>query len=170
MSSHICEDMKIFAMTPEDWASVREIYLQGIATGEATFETNAPGWEQWDANHHHFARLVSKENENVSAWAALSCVSTRLAYAGVAEVSVYVAEEARARGLGQRLLEALIAESEMNGIWMLQASIFPENVASLMLHRRCGFREVGKRERIAKLNDVWRSTLLLERRSQIVGI
>lgn len=156
-------------MTPADWPFVMEIYLEGIATGDATFETSAPNWEQWDANHHQFARLVIKQAKTVVGWAALSRVSARQAYVGVAEVSVYVAEQSRGQGLGRQLLEALIADSEMSGIWTLQASVFPENVASRMLHRHCGFREVGERVRIAKLNGVWRSTLLLERRSKVVG-
>jgi L-amino acid N-acyltransferase YncA len=162
--------MKISAMVAGDWASVRKIYLEGIATGDATFETIAPSWEQWNANHHHFARLVAKDHEIVKGWAALSRVSARSAYAGIAEVSVYLAVESRGQGLGRQLLETLIAESELNRIWMLQASVFPENVASRMLHRRCGFREVGERERIAKLNGVWRSTILMERRSGVVGV
>jgi phosphinothricin acetyltransferase len=157
-------------MLPFDWAAVREIYLQGIATRQATFETQAPSWEVWDAAHFTFARLVAREAESVVGWAALSPVSARRAYAGVAEVSVYVAQSKRGFGLGTHLLEALIAASEENGIWSLQAVMFPENAATVALHRRCGFRDVGRRERIAKLDSVWRDTILLERRSPKIGI
>lgn len=150
-----------------DWEQVRAIYLEGIRTGHATFETEAPGWERWDEAHLPFARLVMRDGVAVLGWAALSPVSQREVYRGVAEVTVYVAEAARGRGIGRALLEALIAESERNGIWTLQASIFPENTASVVLHRRCGFREVGRRERIAKLHGVWRDTLLFERRSEV---
>lgn len=154
-------------MRASDWEQVREIYLQGIRTGHATFETEAPSWERWDEAHLPIARLVMREGGSVLGWAALSPVSKRQVYRGVAEVTVYVAENARGQGIGRVLLEALIAEAEANGIWTLQASIFPENVASVELHRRCGFREVGRRERIAMLQNVWRDTLLLERRSKV---
>jgi L-amino acid N-acyltransferase YncA len=156
-------------MLPDDWPAVRHIYLEGIAAGHATFETDAPTWEHWDRGHHSFGRLVVRINDEILGWAALSGVSTRQVYAGVAEVSVYVAETSRGHGLGRVLLEALIEEAERNGIWTLQASIFSENVASIKLHRHCGFSEVGRRERIAKLNGVWRDTILLERRSGVVG-
>ena len=149
-----------------DWEQVRSIYLQGIKAGNSTFETDAPSWELWDAAHHTFARLVARDGNEVLGWAALSPVSKRTVYRGVAEVTVYIAESARGQGIGRVLLEALIAESERNGIWTLQASIFPENTASAQLHLRCGFREVGRRERIAMLNGVWRDTLLLERRTK----
>lgn len=152
-------------MQASDWEQVRAIYLEGIRSGHATFETDAPSWEKWDEGHHQFARLVMREGEAVLGWAALSPVSKRHVYRGVAEVTVYVSETARGQGIGRALLEALIEESEKNGIWTLQASIFPENIASVQLHRRCGFREVGRRERIAMLNGVWRDTLLFERRS-----
>lgn len=155
-------------MRDGDWEQVRAIYLEGIHTGDATFETEAPSWERWDESHLSFARLVLREDAAVLGWAALSPVSKREVYRGVAEVTVYVAEAARGRGIGRALLEALIAESERNGIWTLQASIFPENTASLELHRRCGFREVGRRERIAQLHGIWRDTLLFERRSVAV--
>ena len=157
-------------MLSSDWPAVREIYLEGIATLQATFEREAPTWEAWDANHLPFARLAGRKDEVVVGWAALSPVSSRKAYAGVAEVSVYVAQSQRGCGLGRQLLEALIGESETNGIWSLQAVMFPENAASVALHRRCGFREVGRRERIGKLDGVWRDTILLERRSRRVGI
>jgi phosphinothricin acetyltransferase len=151
-------------MTPDDWEQVRSIYLEGILTGNATFETAAPSWEKWDEGHLPIARLVMRDEEEVLGWAALSPVSKRDVYRGVVEVTVYVAESARGKGIGRALLEALIAESEKNGIWTMQASIFPENTASVELHAKCGFREVGRRERIAMLNGVWRDTLLFERR------
>ena len=160
----------IEVMAAGDWPVVRAIYLEGIATGEATFETEAPAWEEWDAAHLSFARLVARAGGNVSGWAALSSVSRRKAYAGVAEVSVYVAEHSRGRGIGRALLEQLIRESKQNGIWTLQAAVFPENAATIALHRRCGFREAGRRERISKLNGSWRDTILLERRSKTVGV
>ena len=157
-------------MKPGDWEQVRSIYLEGIATGYTTFETDAPSWEKWDAGHLQVARLVARKRDRVLGWAALSSVSKRDAYRGVAELSVSVAEASRGQGIGRALLEALIAESERNDIWTLQAAIFPENTASVKLHLRSGFREVGRRERIGKLNGSWRDTLLFERRSKIVGI
>jgi phosphinothricin acetyltransferase len=161
--------LAIEQMRPVDWAEVRAIYLEGIAMGHATFETDAPPWEVWDAAHLRFARLVARAGRTISGWAALSPVSQRQTYAGVAEVSVYVAANHRNAGVGRTLLERLIAESEGNGIWTLQAAVFPENVATIALHLRCGFREVGRRERIGKLNGEWRNTILLERRSAVIG-
>ena len=159
-------DVIIDQMRVSDWEQVRAIYLEGIRSGHSTFETEAPSWEKWDEGHLSIARLVMRDGETVLGWAALSPVSKRHVYRGVAEVTVYVSENAQGRGIGRALLEALIDESEKNGIWMLQASIFPENTASVQLHLRCGFREVGRRERIAMLNGVWRDTLLFERRSR----
>ena len=161
--------LAIEQMRPVDWAEVKAIYGEGIATGHATFETEAPVWEAWDTAHLRFARLVARYGQAISGWAALSPVSRRRAYAGVAEVSVYVAVNHRNAGVGRALLDALIAESERNGIWMLQALVFPENAATIALHLRCGFREVGRRERIGKLNGEWRDTILLERRSARIG-
>jgi len=152
-------------MMPADWPTVRSIYLEGIASGNSTFETNAPSWEEWDGAHLPIARLVMREGDKVLGWAALSPISKRSVYRGVAEVTVYVAESARGEGIGHTLLEALVHASERNGIWTLQASIFPENTASVKLHVRCGFREIGRREKIAMLSGVWRDTLLFERRS-----
>lgn len=157
-------------MQPSDWDEVREIYLQGITAGQATFETEAPSRESWDANHLACARLVARDDERVIGWAALSPVSARRAYAGVAEESVYVAFDRHGMGVGRQLLEALISESEQNGIWTLQAVMFPENLASVALHRGCGFSEVGRRDRISELNGVWRDTVLLERRSTRIGV
>lgn len=162
-------DLSLDELRPEDWVPARSIYLEGIATGDATFETEAPEWEHWDRAHLSFARIAARDKNLLVGWAALSPVSARSVYSGVAEVSVYVAEAARGKGIGERLLLALIAEAERHNIWTLQASIFPENVASVELHRKCGFREVGRRERLGKLNGVWRDVLLLERRSLAVG-
>jgi len=156
-------------MRAEDWGAVEAIYREGIATGNATFETETPSWEQWDARHLQIARLVVRDEEGVCGWGALSPVSMRRVYAGVAEVSVYVAERARGRGFGKVLLEGLIRESERHGIWTLQAGIFPENAASVRLHAACGFRAVGRRERLGMLRGVWRDTVLMERRSAVVG-
>jgi len=157
-------------MLAGDWEEVRNIYAEGIATGQATFETETPSWEAWDVSHLPCARLVARIAETIVGWAALSPVSARKAYAGVAEVSVYVGQSQRGAGFGRQLLEAVILESEANGIWSLQAVMFPENAASVALHRRSGFNEVGRRERIGKLNGVWRDTVLLERRSPQIGI
>ena len=156
-------------MLPVHWPEVRAVYLEGLATGDATFETEAPDWERWDAAHLRACRLVALAGERVAGWAALSPVSARKVYAGVAEVSVYVAAEFRGQGVGRALLAALVQASEAEGIWTLQAGIFPENVASVRLHKACGFREVGRRERVGKLRGRWRDTVLLERRSQTVG-
>jgi L-amino acid N-acyltransferase YncA len=161
---------EITFMRAENWPAVREIYSEGIATGNATFETEIPDWEKWDSSHRKDCRLVARRGEQVLGWAALSPVSARRVYAGVAEVSVYVATAARGTGVGKSLLQALIAESELHGIWTLQAGIFPENIVSVALHKSCGFREVGVRQRVGKLGEVWRDVLMLERRSATVGI
>ncbi len=177
-------DYPILPMPPDSWPAVREIYREGIATGNATFETELPDWERWDNSHRKDCRLVALEpideavaelliplsKLHVLGWAALSPVSSRRVYAGMAEVSVYVAAAARWRGVGKALLEALVQESEVNGVWTLQAGIFPENAASIALHKSCGFREVGVRRRIGKLGDTWRDVLMLERRSSTVGV
>jgi len=164
---------RIIPLTAEHWPALREIYREGIATGYATFETEIPEWERWDRSHGQDCRLVAvgtDDSSNILGWAALSPVSARRAYQGVAEVSVYVAAAARGLGIGKALLRALIEESEAQGTWTLQAGIFPENAASIALHKSCGFREVGIRSRIAKLGDGWRDVLLLERRSSSVGL
>jgi phosphinothricin acetyltransferase len=159
----------IAALSPEDWNDVRRIYVEGIATGNATFETEPPAWEAWDGSHRADSRLVARSGGRFVGWAALSKVSERCAYGGVAEVSVYVAADARGRGVGRRLLEELVRSSEEAGVWTLQAGIFPENVASIALHERCGFRLVGVRERLGKLRGAWRDVALLERRSRRVA-
>jgi L-amino acid N-acyltransferase YncA len=157
--------MEIRAMEPRDWPAVKTVYEQGIATKAATFETAVPSWEEWDAGHLVDLRLVAEERGEVVGWAALSPVSRRPCYAGVAENSVYVAEAARGRGVGAALLTRLLAEADEAGFWTIQTSIFPENAASVELHRRCGFRVVGTRERIGQLDGVWRDTVLMERRA-----
>ncbi len=157
-------------MAAGDWPAVARIYEAGIATGNATFETSSPSYDDWDASHLHDHRLVAIADGEVAGWAALSPVSDRCAYAGVAENSVYVDPDHRGQGVGRALLEALIAGAEATGIWTIQTGIFPENQASLALHERCGFRIVGRRHRIGQLDGVWRDTLLLERRSSRVGV
>jgi L-amino acid N-acyltransferase YncA len=156
-------------MSPADWPAVRAVYAEGIAGRNATFETDVPAWEAWDSAHHRHGRLVAREGNEVVGWAALSPVSDRCAYAGVAEVSIYVAARARGRGVGGALLRALIEASERAGVWTLQGGVFPENEASLALMKACGFRTVGTRERLGSLEGKWRDVVLLERRSQLVG-
>lgn len=157
-------------MHDTDWDQVRSIYLEGIVTGQATFETTAPDWKKWDADHLDEPRLVCRQDGAVVGWAALSPVSGRCVYAGVAEVSVYVSEKCRGLGVGQSLLATLVERAEKLGIWTLQAGIFPENRASVQLHIKSGFRQVGRRERLGKLAGVWRDVLLLERRSKVAGV
>ena len=155
-------------MRPDDWPSVARIYEDGIATGMATFEAGVPSWEEWDSSHLTHGRLVAMEADTVIGWGALSPVSNRCAYAGVAEVSVYVAPAMAGRGVGTLLLAALVSESEQAGIWTLEARMFPENRASVAIHSRSGFRVVGQRQRLGKLNGRWRDVLLMERRSGVV--
>ena len=156
-------------MRDGDWEAVKTIYEEGIATGNATVDTSAPTWELWNSSHRLDCRLVAKESEQVIGWAALSPVSLRNAYSGVAEVSVYVAEKSRGNGAGKLLLKSLVSSSESAGIWTLQAMIFMENKASIALHASCEFRSVGTRERIGCLSGHWRNTLLMERRSKVIG-
>jgi phosphinothricin acetyltransferase len=163
------KEITIEPMQPQHWQQVAAIYQEGIATGQATFEMAVPSFEHWDRNHLPIARFIAGHGGNIVGWAALSPVSQRQVYAGVAEVSVYVAAAGRGSGVGRQLLQSLIDESERNGIWTLQAGIFPENAASIALHLACGFREVGRRERIGKMNGQWRDTLLFERRSSRIG-
>ena len=152
-------------MGPGDWPHISRIYAAGIATRNATFETEVPSFEEWDAAHLPSHRYVATDGDQVIGWVALTTYSDRCCYEGVADLSVYVDPEAQGRGVGRALLEQLVASAEAAGIWTLQAGIFPENEASLALHRRCGFRLVGTRERIGRLDGVWRDVLLLERRS-----
>jgi phosphinothricin acetyltransferase len=161
--------IEIAALEECHWTSVSEIYRQGMETGNATFETSLPRWDTWNSAHLPGCRVVARDGPDIVGWAALSSVSGRSVYAGVAEVSVYVANQARARGVGRALLEALVEQSEQAGIWTLQAGIFPENAASLALHQSCGFRTIGRRQKIGQRQGVWRDVLLLERRSARVG-
>ena len=149
-----------------DWDQIRDIYLEGIKTGDATFETAPPSWEDWDVNHIKSCRLATKKGEEVYGWAALSPFSRRKVYSGVAEVSIYVRKNQRGKGIGEVLLKELIKKSEENGFWTLQASIFPENKASIIIHKKCGFRVVGIREKVGKMeNGRWRDVILMERRT-----
>ena len=162
--------LQIEPLTPEHWPTVRSIYVEGIATGDATFQQTAPEWKEWDEAHLQLCRMVAKEGDEVIGWAALTPVSRRPVYAGVAEMSIYVAEKARSRGIGTYLITRLIADSEAAGIWTLQAGIFPENEASMRLHIAAGFRVVGTRVRLGILNGRWRDVTLLERRSSVAGV
>jgi len=157
-------DLNLRNLVPDDWAGVERIYAEGIATRLATFETATPSWEEWDAGHLAAPRLVATLGDTMAGWAALSPVSRRTAYRGVAEVSVYVAESARRRGVGRALLGALLERADAAGLWTLQATIFAENLPSIRLHEEAGFRRVGRRERIAPLDGRWRDTVLYERR------
>jgi L-amino acid N-acyltransferase YncA len=163
-------DVVIRPMAPSDAEGVLAAYAEGIEDGQATFETVCPGWAEWDAAHLAACRFVAVIGGRVSGWAALNPVSKRACYRGVAEVSVYVAREARGKNLGRRLLDALVEASERAGFWTLQGSTFEDNAASLALQRACGFRVVGRRERIAQRLGQWRSTILTERRSRTAGV
>jgi len=165
----------IDVMKPEDWEPIRAIYMEGVETGNATFETGAPDWEKWHDGHLTECRLAARKNNVVLGWVALSPVSNRCVYAGIAEVSLYVADAYRSIGIGSALLSALINASEKAGIWSLQAGIFPENAASLGLFKKHGFRELGRREKAGKMTygiyaGQWRDVVLMERRSTIVGV
>ncbi|NCF69650.1 MAG: GNAT family N-acetyltransferase [Chloroflexi bacterium] len=162
-------NLTVDKMRAGDWQAVRRIYQEGLETGQATFETDVPSWEVWNSSKHIDGRLVAKSEDKIVGWAALSPVSKREVYAGVAEVSIYVTTAVRGEGIGKLLLRALVEASEQAGIWTLQASVFPENETSVALHAACGFRIVGQREHIARHHGVWRNTILLERRSQQVG-
>jgi phosphinothricin acetyltransferase len=162
--------MEIIEMLPFHWESVKKIYLEGIATGNATFQTSVPSRNDWDEAHVKNSRIIAVEENEIIGWAALTPVSGRCVYAGVGEVSVYVSEKARGKGVGKKLLQVLIRESEKNNFWTLQAGIFPENIASVKIHEQCGFRIIGTREKIGQSNGLWRDTLLLERRSKTVGV
>ncbi|HJR34638.1 MAG TPA: GNAT family N-acetyltransferase [Gemmatimonadales bacterium] len=160
----------IESMHPADWRAVRRIYAEGQATGRATFDTDIPEWDAWDAGHLGAPRLVAREEGEVVGWAALGPVSSRACYRGVAEVSIYVAGAAQGRGAGRMLLEALVSGSEAAGIWTLYSSIHADNSVSVRLHQRAGFRVVGRRERIARRADGWADTIIMERRSSVVGL
>ncbi len=163
-------DIRIEPLTARDWTAVQAIFEEGIHSGDATFETATPEWEQWNASHQPTCRLLARAGDEILGWAALSPVSHRRCYAGVAEASLYIAEHARGRRVGTRLLGALIEASERAGIWSLHSSTFPENTASLALQQRHGFRIIGRRERIGCQDGRWRDVVLLERRSTVAGI
>ncbi len=156
-------------MQTEDGRRILEIYAQGLATRNATFETQVPTWDDWDRNHHRHSRFVYQGSDGILGWAALSPVSKRAVYRGVAEVSVYVDTRSLGQGIGTALMQALIEGAERHGIWTLYASMFPENVATVKLHHQNGFKKVGVREKIACLDGQWRDTLIMERRSTVVG-
>lgn len=163
--------MQLRSMTALDWPEVARIYEEGIATGHATFESSVPNYESWNNAHLETCRLVAEEGDKLLGWAALSPVSSRCVYGGVGEVSVYIGRNARGQGVGKALLERLISESEKAGYWTLQSGIFPENIPSIKLHEKCGFRFIGKRERVGKtLSGEWKDNLLFEKRSKIVGL
>ncbi len=156
-------------MRASDWPAVSEIYAQGIATGYATFETSVPEYEEWNKNHLHSCRLIAERSGHIAGWAALSPVSGRCVYGGVAEVSVYVGPEYQGLGIGKVLMQHLILESEKEGLWTLQSGIFPDNTGSIKLHEKVGFRKIGYREKVGKLHGEWKDNLIFERRSKTVG-
>jgi L-amino acid N-acyltransferase YncA len=156
-------------LTQKDWKAVAEIYQQGIATNNATFRKEVPTWEEWNNGHLEKCRIVAVIEQKIVGWAALTPVAGSCFYAGVAEVSVYIAAQNRGQNIGTALLERLIFESEQENFWTLQSSIFPENTSSLVIHEKVGFRKIGYREKISKMNGQWRDTVLLERRSKTVG-
>ncbi|SHI68885.1 phosphinothricin acetyltransferase [Clostridium cavendishii DSM 21758] len=164
-------DFKITEMLKEDWKQVEAVYLEGIKTRIATFQTETPTWVEWNKNHMSSCRLVVKYGNHILGWCALSPMSSRCVYRGVAEISIYISEKYRGHGIGTLLLNELIAESEKCGIWTLQSNVIKENVQSRKLHEKCGFREVGIREKVAKMdNTKWMDVVILERRSKIIGV
>ncbi|MCX6207917.1 MAG: GNAT family N-acetyltransferase [Bacteroidetes bacterium] len=162
--------MKIIDIQEKHYPSISNIYLEGISTGNATFQTTAPSWEEWHQTHLQHSRFVVIVNNEIAGWAALSAVSSRCVYAGVAEVSIYIGEQFRSQNIGYNLLLHLIKSSEENGFWTLQSGIFSENLASIKLHKKCDFRMIGCREKIGKLNGVWKDNVIMERRSKTIGI
>ena len=162
--------MEIQQLTEKHWPEASAIYQSGLATGNANFSSQVPGWEEWDIAHLKTCRLVMSDGGKVLGWAALTAISDRCVYSGVAEISVYVDEGARGKGIGRELLKAIVEESEKNNLWTLEARIFAENLASIKIHQANGFRIVGRRERIGQLNGVWRDIILLERRSNTRGL
>lgn len=162
--------VEIKAMLPEHWKDVSKIYKEGIDTGMATFEKEIPTWKTWNNGHLKECRIIAQINQEIVGWAALSPVSSRCVYGGVGEVSVYVDKEFKRNNIGKKLLQKLINESEKNGLWTIQSGVFPENIASIKLHKKLGFRQIGYREKIGKLDGVWKDNILLERRSKLIGI
>ncbi|WP_234124260.1 GNAT family N-acetyltransferase [Clostridium hydrogenum] len=164
-------DYSIQEMKSENWEDVAKIYMEGINTGKATFQSELPSFEEWDKGHMKVCRLVAYDGKNVLGWAVLSPTSSRCVYRGVAEVSIYIGEAYRGKGVGKSLLNSLVKASEENGIWSLYSAIIIENDASIAMHKSCGFREIGIREKVAKMpNGIWHDTVLMERRSKVVGI
>ncbi len=166
----IVASMNLVEISEENYPAVARIYGEGLQTGTATFETTIPNWEKWDAGHLSFGRILAVEADDYLGWASLSPVSSRCVYGGVAEVSVYVSDSARGKGVGEFLLKKLIEISEENNIWTLQSGIFRDNIASHKLHIKCGFREIGFKEKVGQLRGIWKDNVLLERRSKIVGL
>jgi L-amino acid N-acyltransferase YncA len=162
--------MEIINIEEKHYSEIAKIYLQGISTGFATFQTSVPSWEEWDKAHLKICRILAKKGNEIVGWAALTQVSSRCVYEGVAEVSIYIDQEFRGKGIGKFLLSSLIKQSEENGLWTLQSGIFAENIGSISLHEKCGFRKIGYREKIAKLNNVWKDNIIMERRSKTVGL
>jgi L-amino acid N-acyltransferase YncA len=162
--------MEIRILEAKDYPQVSAIYASGIATGMATFQTEATSWEEWDKSHLKECRIAAFENDEMMGWSALTAVSNRCVYAGVAEVSIYISENFRGKGIGKLLLIRLIEESEKIGLWTLQSGIFAENVASIKLHEYCGFRLIGTREKIGKKDGLWKDNVIMERRSKTVGV
>lgn len=162
--------MKISYISRDNFPEIVEIYLQGISTQIATFQNEAPSWEEWDKSHLSSCRLVALLEGKICGWAAISPVSSRCVYSGVAEVSIYIGQEHRGKGIGKALLQELIHQSEKEGIWTLQSSIFSENLPSIKLHESCGFRMVGYREKIGLKNGIWKDNVLMEKRSNKIGI
>lgn len=162
--------MQVREMKASDWEDVSQIYAQGIATGFATFEQTISSYESWNQAHVEKCRLIAEENGEILGWAALSPVSSRCVYGGIGEVSVYIRAESRGKGVGKLLLKQLISESEKAGFWTIQSGIFPENEASIHLHKKIGFRFIGKRERVGKIQGIWKDNLLFEKRSETIGV
>ncbi|EJL75805.1 GNAT family N-acetyltransferase [Chryseobacterium populi] len=162
--------MEIVTINKDHFSEIAEIYKQGLETGHATFETSVPVWESWDKSKLKHSRFAAAIDNTVVGWAALSAVSDRCVYGGVAEVSIYISNDYKGKGIGKALMLKLIEESEANGIWTLQSGMFPENEATVALHKSSGFRIIGYREKIGKLGNIWRDTIMMERRSKTVGI
>jgi phosphinothricin acetyltransferase len=162
--------MEIRTMTSQDWPAVSRIYAEGLSTGMATFETEVPEYTLWDRGHLQLCRFVALKGNEVCGWAALSPVSGRCVYGGVAEVSIYIGQKFRGQGVGEKLLHHLIQESEAAGFWTLQSGIFPENLPSIRLHEKAGFRLLGRREKVGRYKGVWKDNVVYERRSKVVGI
>lgn len=164
-------DYKIDEMVSSDWKQVSKIYLEGIKTGKATFQTEVPNYEEWNNGHIKLCRVVARLGNNILGWGALSPTSSRCVYKGVAEVSIYIGENHRGKGIGKNILKSLIGLSEGNGFWTLQSGIIRENISSIKLHEKCGFREIGIREKVAKMkNGKWHDVVFMERRSTVIGI